>query len=176
MVAGPNPAEGSSTMSAKPFPILSVQKPKKPLTVADEPIHDYEQRLIRHQRNIRQLPNGEIALQFLNHLNALGLSIARITKYATHLPPLLRIITTNLKTIAKPDVECVVAILNNSRQKEWTKHDKKLTLRKLVQYAKNGSCTKDTPIPPEVNWISLTVKEKDSRVTPENLLTPRRIY
>jgi site-specific recombinase XerD len=159
-------------LSTKPFPILSVQKPKKTQTVADEPIHDYEQRLARHQRNIKQLPNGEIALRFLNHLNALGLSIARITKYATHLPPLLRLITTDLKTIAKPDIECVVATLNNSCQKEWTKHDKKLTLRKLVQYAKNGSCTKDTPIPPEVNWISLTVKEKDSRVTPENLLTP----
>ena len=165
------PARGSYTLSAKPFPILSIQKPKKPPTVTDEPIHDYEQRLARHQRNIRQLPNGEIALQFLNHLNALGLSTARVTKYATHLPPLLRLINADLKTITKQDIECIVAILNNSRQKEWTKHDKKLTLRKLVQYAKQGSCTKDTQIPPEVNWISLTVKEKDSRVTPENLLT-----
>ena len=170
--AGSKPARGSYSLSAKPFPILSIQKPKNNITVTDEPIHDYEQRLTRHKRNIKQLPNGETSLQFLNHLNALGLSTARVTKYATHLPPLLRIINADLKTITKQDIECVVSTLNNSRQKEWTKHDKKLTLRKLVQYAKNGSCTKDTPIPPEVNWISLTVKEKDSRVTPENLLTP----
>jgi site-specific recombinase XerD len=159
-------------LSAKPFPILSIQKPKKTPTVTDEPIHNYEQYLTRHKRNIKQLPNGEIALQFLNHLNALGLSTARVTKYAIHLPPLLRIINADLKTITKQDIERIVATLNNSRQKEWTKHDKKLTLRKLVQYAKQGNCTKDTQIPPEVSWISLTVKEKDSRVTPENLLTP----
>ena len=171
----PKPAEGSTSLSTKPSPILSIQKPKKPLTVADEPIHDYEQRLVRHQRNISQLPNGAIALQFLNHLNAIGLTIARVTKYTIHLPPLLRIIDTDLKTITKPDIERVVVAINNSRQKEWTKHDKKLTLRKIVQYAKDGSCTKDTPIPPEVSWISLTVKEKDSRVTPENLLTPEEL-
>jgi integrase len=56
--------------------------------------------------------------------------------------------------------------------KDWTKHDKKLTLRKLVQYAKNGSCAKGTPLPVEVDWISLSVKEKTTRVTPESLLTP----
>jgi len=171
MVAGPNPAEGSTTLGTNPFPILNVQKNKKTIATANEPIHDYDQRLARHKHNIKQLPNGQITLQFLNHLNAIGLSIARVTKYATHLPPLLRTINTDLKTITKTDIEQIVATINNSHQKEWTKHDKKLTLRKLVQYAKNGSCTKDTPIPTEVKWISLTVKEKDSRVTPENLLT-----
>lgn len=45
-------------------------------------------------------------------------------------------------------------------------------MRKIIQYAKYGSCDRDTPIPPEVSWISLTVKGKDSRVTSESLLTP----
>jgi site-specific recombinase XerC len=140
---------------------------------ADEPIHDYEQRLVRARRSIKQLPNGETALHFLNHLNALGLSIVRVTKYAIQLPVLLRMMAdVDLKTITKLDVEAVVAAINNSKQKAWTKHDKKLLLRKLVQYAKTGSCAKGTTLPPEVSWISLAVNDKDSRVTPESLLTP----
>jgi site-specific recombinase XerD len=139
---------------------------------ADEPIHDYEQRLVRARRSIKQLPNGETALQFLNHLNALGLSLVRVTKYAIQLPVLLRMIEVDLKTITKMDVEVVVADVNNGNQKAWTKHDKKLLLRKLVQYAKMGSCAKGTALPSEVSWISLAVNDKDSRVTPESLLTP----
>jgi integrase len=44
-----------------------------------------------------------------------------------------------------------------------------------VQYAKKGSCAKGTPLPKEVSWINLSVKEKNPRVTPENLLTQEEI-
>ena len=44
-------------------------------------------------------------------------------------------------------------------------------LRKLIQYAKYGSCDRNTPLPREVSWFSLKVKEKDSRVTPDSLLS-----
>jgi len=138
---------------------------------ANEPIHDYDQRLIRARRSLKLLPNGEVAIRFLDHLSALGLSLARVTKYAAHMPVLLRAINTDLKTMTKQDVEAIVADINCSKQKAWTKRDKKLVLRKLIQYAKTNSCAKGTPLPPEVNWISLAVKNKDSRVTPESLLT-----
>jgi len=89
-----------------------------------------------------------------------------------HLPVVLRIIdNTDIKTITKTDVERIIATINAKQYNEWTKHDKKLTLYKIVQYTKKGSCTKDTPIPSKVNRISLTVKEKDFKVTPENRLT-----
>jgi len=65
--------------------------------------------------------------------------------------------------------------INSRPNKESTKADNKLLLRKVVQYAKQDSCAKSTPIPPEVNWISLTVKEKNPKVTPENLLTQEEI-
>ncbi|MCW4008938.1 MAG: site-specific integrase, partial [Candidatus Bathyarchaeota archaeon] len=68
----------------------------------------------------------------------------------------------------------VVAAINaNPQLREWTKRDRKFFLRKLIQYAKHGSCTRDTPVPPEVAWIKLTVKDKGSRVTPELLLTQK---
>jgi len=89
---------------------------------------------------------------------------------------LLRIIgNTDLKELIKADVERVVANINSNQNKASTKHDKKLTLRKLVQYAKTGSCAKGTPLPPEVSWVSLALKDKDSRVTPENLLTSEEL-
>ena len=137
-----------------------------------QPIHDYAQRLVRCKRVISGLRNGETALRFLDHLGALGLSVGRVAKYSGHLPVLLRAIDVDLKAMTREDVERVVAWINSRPYKEWTKHDMKLTLRKLVQYAKCGSCAKGTPLPAEVSWVSLTVKENDSRVTPESLLTP----
>jgi integrase len=136
------------------------------------PIYDYDQRLVRYKRSIQPLRSAEMALRLLDHLGALGLSVARVSKYASHLPPLLRAIDVGVKEMTRADAEKVVAWINGQPHKEWTKHDHKLVFRKLVQYAKCGSCAKGTPLPAEISWISLTVKEKDSRVTPENLFTP----
>ncbi|MCL2643567.1 MAG: site-specific integrase [Candidatus Bathyarchaeota archaeon] len=143
--------------------------------MSNQSIYDYEQRLLRARRSIKLLRNGEISLQFLDHLNTLGLSVGRVAKYAVHLPSLLRVIDVDLQTITKADVKRVVADINSSQNKNTTIRDKKLVLRKLVQYAKAGTCAKGVPLPPEVNWISLVIKENDSRGTPENLLTQEEI-
>jgi len=101
---------------------------------------------------MEKLRNGELALRFLDHLSAVGLSTARVAKYASHLPVILRFICVNLSDIKKTDIENVVATINSAPHKEWTKHDKKLTLKKFIQYAKFGSCTKGTPWTAEVDW------------------------
>ena len=134
-------------------------------------IHNYSRRLERFRRNISRHKYGSVALRFLDHLGALGLSRGRITKYAEHLPPLLKILDVDPCVAAREDVERVVAWINGQPWREWTKHDYKLVLRKFIQYAKYGSCSRETPIPEEVSWISLKVKEKDSRVKPEDLLS-----
>jgi integrase len=148
-----------------------------PPTVIDEPVHNYQQRLDRSRHNIASLPHSEISLQFLDHLSALGLSVGRVSKYASHLPTVLRLIGNggNLKALTKTDAERIVAAINARPNKASTKADNKLLLRKLVQYAKKGSCAKGTPLPKEVSWINLSVKEKNPRVTPENLLTQDEI-
>jgi len=135
-------------------------------------IHDYTGRLERCKRTVSKLRNGDLALRFLSYLGALGLSVARISKYAGHLPSLLRAIDFDPSEATREDIEKVVAWINTHPYRELTKHDLKITLRKFIQYAKLGSCDKKTPLPPEIAWFSLTVREKDSRVTPENLLTP----
>jgi site-specific recombinase XerD len=134
-------------------------------------IYDYEERLERYKRIIRGLRNGELALNFLNHLGSFDLSVARISKYASHLPTLLRIIDLDPAEATREDVERFVAWINGQPYKEWTRHDLKLVLRKFIQYAKVGRCDRYAPLPEEVSWISLRVKEKDSRVTPDNLLS-----
>jgi len=134
-------------------------------------IHDYSGRLKRYKSNISKMRYGSLALKFLDHLGALGLSLGRIVKYAELLPPLLRIINFDPTKATRQDVEGIVAWINSQPYKEWTRHDYKLVLRKFIQYAKYGRCDRETPLPPEVSWIKLRVKENDSRVTPDNLLS-----
>jgi len=119
--------------------------------------------------------NGEIALRFLDHLASLGLSIARLSKVASHIPALLRAIDFDLEGATRRDVERVVAWINRQPYREWTRRDKKLVLRKLIQYAMVGRCDKDAPMPPEVSWIKLNIKERNGRVTPEALLEDKDV-
>jgi len=101
----------------------------------------------------------------------LGLSVARVSKYASHPPALLKDMNFDPANATREDVEGVVAWINSQPCREWTKHDKKLALRKLIQYVKYGGYDRNTPLPPEVKWLSLRVKENDSRDTSENLLS-----
>jgi len=52
--------------------------------------------LKRYRRLIAGLRGGGIALRFLDHLNALSLNMARVSKIASHLPALLRLIDSNI--------------------------------------------------------------------------------
>jgi len=137
---------------------------------ASAEIYNYDARIRRYRRSIGNLKNGDLALRFLDHLAAFGLSKARLSKYASHLPPLLRVVDFDLAKATRQDVEKVVAWINSQPYREWTKHDKKLVLRKLIQYAKFGSCARDAPIPEEVKWVRLNVSGRDVRVTPDKLL------
>ncbi|MDR0461525.1 MAG: hypothetical protein LBH62_08930 [Nitrososphaerota archaeon] len=112
----------------------SPTKNQSTISVLDEPVHNYQQRLNRSRYNIAPLPNGAISLQFLDHMSALNLSVGRVSKYAAHIPTLLRIIGNDvkLKTLTKTDAERIVAAINARPNKASTKSDNKLLLRKLV--------------------------------------------
>ena len=118
-----------------------------------------------------------MTLSFLSHLKSLGLSDARIAKYASHLPTVLRALgNIDLRKATKADVERAVAWINSQNYAEWTKHSLKLTLKKLIQYIKLGSCDRETPYPPEVSWVRLgRVRDDETRVTPDNILTPEEV-
>jgi integrase len=133
-------------------------------------IYDFETAIKRYRSIIARLRNGEKALSFLDHVASLGLSKASLAKYAGHLISLLRVIDFDLETATRKDVERVVAWINSRPFKEWTKRDKKLVLKKLIQYAKVGRCDRDSSYPPEVSWIKRREQGKGTRVTPEALL------
>jgi integrase len=140
---------------------------------AEMQLYDYDVRIGRYCKIIEGLRNGKIALEFINHLWALGLSRARVSAYAGHLITLLRQIDFNLKKVKRKDVERVVAWINsNENYTEATKRDKKVVLKRLIQYAKYGSCDKKTPLPPEVSWIRIgSIDNDETRVKPEDILT-----
>jgi integrase len=136
-------------------------------------IHDYAKRLASAKRRIAQLENAELLLNFVAHLEALGLSTGRVAKYANHACALTKRCPHNPKTATRSDIEKVVAWINTQPYKTNTKNDLRLVLKKLVQYAKIGSCDKNAPTPPETAWFTVkSGKDKDSRVKPESLITP----
>jgi len=137
-----------------------------------EDIYNFERSIARYRRTIGGLRNGEVALRLLDHLASLGLSAAAISNNAAHLVALLRLIDFDVRSATREDVERVVAVINRNRNwKAKTKYHKKAVLRRLIQYAKCGSCERGAPIPPEASWIRLSKHDKDSRVTPEALLS-----
>jgi len=103
----------------------------------------------RYRRILKGLRNSDLAFRFLDHLGALGLSRARICKYASHLIVLLRVIDFSSSDASRSDVERVASWINSQPYSDWTKHDQKIVLKKLIQYAKYGRCDRGAPLPSE---------------------------
>jgi len=138
-------------------------------------IHNCSESLERVKKRLSKLESSDLLLGFIDHLEAQGLSAGRVAKYGNHFCTLFKNLKINPASANRADIERAVGWINRQPYKEWTKHDLKLTLRKIIQYGKFGSCDKKTPLPSEVSWISLNVGKDDSRVKPENLLTPEDV-
>jgi len=139
-------------------------------------IHGYSRRLESARRRLSLLKHSRLLLDFIDHLSALGLSKGRVAKYANHLCAIFRRQPFDPLNATRKDIEAVIAWINSQPYKTSTKDDLRLVVRKLVQYAKYGSCARGTPIPPEVAWFSVKSRgSKDSRVKPESLLTIEEI-
>ncbi|MEM4143587.1 MAG: site-specific integrase [Candidatus Bathyarchaeia archaeon] len=135
-------------------------------------IYDYQKRIERYKRQIAKLRNGSLALKLIDHLACLGISQAALSNYASHLVAVLRLTDFDVAKATRSDIERVVAAINsNSSWKESTKYHKKVVLRKLIQYAKCGTCERGTQLPAEISWLKLKRSDKDSSVTPEALLS-----
>ena len=139
-------------------------------------IHEYSKRVESARRRLRRLRHSQLLLDFIDHLHALGLSKGRIAKYANHLCVLFRACPFDPRRATRKTVERIVAWIERQPYRTSTKDDYKLSLRKIVQYAKFGSCARGTPVPPEVAWFSVRRRNaKDSRVKPESLLTVEEV-
>ncbi len=128
-------------------------------------IYNYSKRLESARRRLAELEDSDLLLEFINHLEALGLSTGRVAKYANHVCALLRDVNFNPSKATRRDVERVAAWINAQSYKSSTKRGLRHMVRKLVQYAKHGSCDRKTPVPPEVAWLSMRADRKDLRLT-----------
>jgi len=139
-------------------------------------IHGYSKRVESARRRLMGLQHSELLWDFIDHLHALGISNGRIAKYANHLCVLFRACPFDPRKATRKSVEKVVAWIESQPYRTSTKDDLKLVVRKIVQYAKQGSCAKRTPIPQEVAWFSVRSRDdKDSRVRPDSLLTVEEV-
>ncbi|MEM3602560.1 MAG: hypothetical protein QXN87_07800, partial [Candidatus Bathyarchaeia archaeon] len=77
-------------------------------------------------------------MDFIDHLQALGLSKGRIAKYANHLCVLFKACPFDPHHATKRSIERVIAWIESQPYKTSTKDDLKLVVRKVVQYAKCG--------------------------------------
>ncbi|MEM2483180.1 MAG: hypothetical protein QW365_08815, partial [Candidatus Nezhaarchaeales archaeon] len=114
-------------------------------------IHDYAGRLRSARERLSRLENSSLLLSFIGHLSALGLSVGRVAKYANQLCTLMKNCPFDPAKADRRVVERVIAWINSQPYKSSTKEDLKILVRKLVQYAKCGSCGRNTPVPPEVS-------------------------
>ncbi len=138
-------------------------------------IHDYAKRLASAKRRLAQLPDAELHLNFIAHLEAIGQSTGRAAKYANHICALTKRCPLQATSATRADVEKVIAWINTQPYKSSTKADLRRVVKKLVQYAKVGRCDKSAPTPPEAAWIVIGKSDKDSRVKPEALITPEEL-
>ena len=175
VVAGSNPARGSATSSSGALSIGGILKISGSSGFEMTDIHGCVKRLDAARRRLSRLEHGGLLLRFLDHLQALGLSPSRVLKYATQLSTLFKNVPFDPVGASRADVEGVVGWINAQAYKSWTKHGLKLTVKKLLQYAKCGSCHRKAPVPPEASWIEVKADEGDSRVTPESLLTAEEV-
>jgi hypothetical protein len=68
-------------------------------------IHGCAKRLEAARRNLSKLEHGELLLGFLDHLQALGLSLSRVLKYATQLCTLFKNVPFDPVDASRADVE-----------------------------------------------------------------------
>jgi integrase/recombinase XerD len=143
----------------------------------EDDIHYTKKKLETALKRIGNLRNGPIAIEFLRHMKAKGLSDARVLKYANCLPRILENI--DILNTEKQAIEQFILEINNSTYKAWTKHGYKIAIKKIIQFVKCGNVDKETPYPEAVSWIKLHISEteleKESRISAEKLLTEKDI-
>lgn len=132
-------------------------------------IHNFKQRLSRVEAAL-QLANNiprldkDLICDFENQMFADGLGIARIAKYLTELKGLYKLSSWSIQRITMKQITVLLALIERSDWKQWTKHDFKLALRKYLVFCQHEEIAELIKLP-KVNTGKL----------PEELITPEHI-
>jgi len=111
--------------------------------------------------------NVEHIRRFMEYCFSTGLCPARVYKYVQTLARVSRFMQKDFMEVTREDVERFVASLErNRRLSAWTKQNYKVVLKKFFKWLKGDG----ERYPPEVEWITTTLKSKDT-LLPSELLT-----
>ena len=117
--------------------------------------------------------NKEMITSFVNYLAADDLTKDRQSKYIYTCVRLSQRMNNRVfSTLMKKDIENIVAEINNSDFSEWTKRDYRIILKRLIKFIREreGSVFRKGEYPPEVAWLSSTMKKARKKL-PKELLT-----
>lgn len=109
--------------------------------------------------------NKDSIFSFVHVLYAEGLSEARILKYLSNLNVLAKWFGKDFDEVTKSDMYRVVAEIERSDRKAWTKQGYKVTIKRFFRWLHNSETD------PEITrWIKTNIKQCD-QILPEELLT-----
>ena len=128
-VASSSPARGTNTSSSGALHIVSPFKSSGTEFSVNADIHGVGKRLEAARARLSGLEHSKLLLKFLDHLESLGLSKARVLKYANHLSKIFRYVAFDPSAATKHDIERVVAWINRQPYREWTKHSLKMAFK-----------------------------------------------
>lgn len=135
-------------------------------------IHGVGQALKSALRNLKKdesiLPrNKKMIFKFDSYLLSLGLTDSRRSKYLVLLKNISRKVKKPFEDLTKEDIMRIVTeIQKNTGFSEWSKADKKITIKRFYKWLKGN----DEFYPPEVRWIKAKVKNDRCKL-PEELIT-----
>ena len=153
--------------------------------ISSEDIYHYTQSIAASKRRFTKLPQGQLAIQFLDKLKIYGISDGRICTYATQLSNLLKLFatlkTTLIQDVTKQDCEYVLSQIISKNYSGTTKVLYALSLIRFVHYVKTGEIgTHETGYAPEVSWIKpnkyLNKNSDQRKIQPEDLLSPQELF
>ncbi|NVM54929.1 MAG: tyrosine-type recombinase/integrase, partial [Candidatus Helarchaeota archaeon] len=112
--------------------------------------------------------NRELILSFVERCSADGIKAKRQFKYIYGLKKIALMLGKDLDKTNKEDLQRLVARINTSSFKEWTKHDYKVTIKKFYKLMEGNDDDPDY-CPKKIRWMKTTMKEEDF-VNPNELL------
>lgn len=130
-------------------------------------IHRFDKRLKAAEETLKTLPkrNQQIIRKFEDYCFSTGLSVPRIVKYLHTVKQVARMINKNLDQVNRENIEHLVAQIEKSSYKPWTKYDYKITIRKFFTWLGKEEA---------VSWLKPKVKP-NQKILPEQLPTYEEI-
>ena len=114
--------------------------------------------------------NRDSLFKFESYITSIGIKESRRYKYVGMLEWLSRTLNKPFGEATKEDLIRIISAVENSDYAEWTKLDRKVTIKRFYKWLKGN----DEEYPPEVRWIKCYMKNRLIKL-PEDLITEEEV-